>query len=198
MLVMQVTIAPTGTGQPMSNDYTSEGLLKFLKEAAMAGMLNPATARSRRNAAEQLLAQLTDEEAADLRKVDVDDLCSRFHKLQGTSIRPEALKIYRGRLRSALEDYFRYLDDPERFVAVGGENRQLRRRGGASRSEEEQALEEIRLEVADRPSDILPIALREDLVVYIQNLPLDLTRQEARKISRVVQALADEPAEGGA
>ena len=179
----------------MSNDYTREGLLKFLKEAAMAGLLNPATARSRRTAAEQLLTQLNEAEEADLREVDVDELCSRFHKLQGSSIRPEALKIYNSRLKSALADYFRYLDNPDGFVSVGGENRQLRKRSEGARSEEERALEEIRLEVAKRPSDILPIPIRSDTVVYVQNLPLDLSTEEARKIARVVQALADDSAE---
>ncbi|MDX1572260.1 MAG: hypothetical protein R3200_17395 [Xanthomonadales bacterium] len=179
----------------MSDDYTKEGLLKFLKEAAMAGLLNPATARSRRTAAEQLLTQLNDTEQADLREVDVDELCSRFHKLQGSSIRPEALKIYNNRLKSALADYFRYLENPDDFVSVGGENRQLRKRTEGARSEEERALEEIRLEVAERPLDILPIPIRSDTVVYVQNLPLDLTPEEARKVARVVEALADEGSE---
>lgn len=180
--------------KPMSEEYTKDGLLRFLKEAAMAGLLNPATARSRRTAAEQLLTQLNEAEAADLREVDVDELCSRFHKLQGSSIRPEALKIYNSRLKAALADYFAYLGNPDEFVSVGGENRHLRKRSGAVRTEEEQALEEIRLEVTDQPPDILPIPIRDDTVVYVQNLPLDLSRGEARRIARVVEALAADDA----
>ncbi len=38
--------------------------------------------------------------------------------------------------------------------------------------------------------DIVPIPLREDLTVYIQGLPLDLSQAEARKISAVVMAMA--------
>ena len=34
--------------------------------------------------------------------------------------------------------------------------------------------------------------LREDRTVYVQNLPLDLTLREAKKISRVIQALAQD------
>lgn len=176
----------------MKDDYTREGLLRFLKEAAMAGHLNPATARSRRTAAEQLLTQLTAVEAQDLRQLDVDELCTRFHKLQGSTIRPEAITVYAGRLQAALEDYLRYLEDPEGFAAVGGDARQLRRRSDAVRSEEERALEGIRLGVTDGRSDILPIPIRPDHVVYLQNLPLDLTPAEADKVARVVRALAGE------
>lgn len=175
------------------NHYTSNGLLEFLKQSGMAGMINPATARSRRTAAEQLLTQLTSEEQEDLRIVDVDDLCSRFHKLQDSSIRPESLKLYNNRLKSALQDYFAWIDDPDGFVTVGAENRSLRKRQDADkqiRSAEAKALEEIKLGAPEKPGEILPVPIRPDLVVFVQNLPMDLTLPEARKISRVIEALA--------
>ena len=158
----------------------------------MAGLINPATARSRRNAAENLLEQLDEDESADLRKVDVDELCSRFVKLQGSTIRTEALQIYRDRLAAALDDYFRYLDNPQKFSAGGGEQRVLRKRSaGTHRSDEETALEQIKLGIPERPADILPVPIRDDRVVFIQNLPLDLTRSEAEKLSRVILALVE-------
>ncbi|MDJ0653990.1 MAG: hypothetical protein QNJ40_07550 [Xanthomonadales bacterium] len=175
-----------------SNKFSRDGLLDFLKQSAIAGALNPATARSRRNAAEQLLTQLTTEEASDLRQLDVDELCSRFHKLQDSSIRPETLKIYNSRLKSALQDYFAWLDNPDDFVSAGGETRPqpVKRAQAGRKSAEEKALEGIRLTATSMPADLLPIPLRPDRVVYIQNLPLDLTADEAEKIQRVVGALA--------
>ncbi len=38
--------------------------------------------------------------------------------------------------------------------------------------------------------DIVPIPLRENLTVYVQGLPLDLSQAEASKISAVVMAMA--------
>lgn len=178
--------------------YTQDGLLEFLKQSGMAGMINPATARSRRTAAEHLLTQLSGDEVQDLRKVDVDDLCSRFHKLQGSSIRPETLRLYNTRLKAALTDYFSWIDDPDGFVSVGAESRSLRKRSESDRgrrSAEEKALEEIRLGVPDKPSEILPVPIRPDLVVFIQGIPLDLTPDEADKIARVIRALASEAGE---
>jgi hypothetical protein len=179
---------------------TAEGLLGLLKESAMAGMINPATARSRRTAAEQLLSQLSEEEALDLRLVDVDRLCSRFHKLQGTSIRPETLKLYNARLKASLTDYFSWLEDPDGFVSVGAEARTTRKRSDSNRSKmssEERALEEIKLGVPQRPAEIIPIPIRDNRVVFVQNLPLDLTPAEAGKIGRVIAALAVNESEDG-
>ena len=65
----------------------------------MAGVIRPSTARARKVAAEQLLVQLKSHERLDLRQLDVDDLCTRFHKLQGSTIRPETLQIYNERLK---------------------------------------------------------------------------------------------------
>lgn len=191
-------------GRNMSdNNYTRDRLMEFLKQSAMAGFINPATARSRRTAAEELLTRLTDEESEDLRQVDVDELCSRFHKLQGSSIRPETLKLYNNRLKSALTDFFAWSEDPDNFVSVGGDSRSLRKRSDVERtrrSAEEKALEEIKLGAPETPAEILPVPIRPDLVVFIQNLPLDLTSAEAGKICRVVEALAqpdtDEPTGG--
>ena len=179
-------------------EFSAVGLLDFLKKSAMAGRVNPATARSRRTAAEQLLSQLSETESSDLRQLDVDRLCSRFHKLQGSSIRPETLKLYNARLKAALTDYFSWLDDPQGFVSVGSDTRPARRRNAGARhqqSAEDQALEEIRLGAPQRPAEILPIPIRPNRVVFIQNLPLDLSPDEAAKIGRVVAALATEKAE---
>ncbi len=175
--------------------FSKPGLLEFLKESAIAGLLNPATARSRRHAAEQLLMQLDEDEARDLRNLDVDELCGRFHKLQGSTIRPESLRLYNARLKAALSDYFAWIDNPDGFVPTGGEARQLRRRGdGAAgdKSSEEQALEAIKLSAPQQPAELIPIPIRPDRVVYVHNLPLDLTPAEADKVARVVKALAAE------
>jgi hypothetical protein len=40
------------------------------------------------------------------------------------------------------------------------------------------------------PPPIVPIPLRSDLTVYIQGMPMDMTYEEACKISRVIMALS--------
>jgi len=179
-----------------SGDYSRDALLAFLREAAVAGRINPATARSRHNAADKLFAQLTDSEAADLRKVDVDALKARVHDQQGDELRPEVLELYAQRLRSALGDYFRFLDNPDGFVPSAAAGRATSRRAGAApRSREEQALEQLRLGATQYRPDIIPVPLGPDRVVYLHGVPPDLSAAEARKVARVIEALAEEPRE---
>ncbi len=172
----------------MSNqNYSKDGLLDFLKEAAVTGIMNPGVARSRKTAAETLLDHVTAEERINLRQLDVDELCSRIHKIEDSSIREEAMNLYNSRLKSALDDYFSYLSCPETFSSTGSNSApavQVQKRDLA----EQRALESIALHHAGTQDDIIPIPLRDDLIVYLQGLPLNLTAKEASKIVDVVKA----------
>ena len=176
----------------MSNqNYSKNGLLDFLKEAAVTGIMNPGVARSRKTAAEKLLDHVNAEERINLRILDVDELCSRIHKMEDSSIREEALNLYNSRLKSALTDYFQWLEHPESFTSSGSNKapvQQVQKRD----MEEQRALESIALHHAGTQDDIIPIPLREDLIVYLQGLPLNLTAKEAKKIVDVVKAYVQE------
>ena len=82
-----------------AEDYTPERLMIFLRQSAIEGLLNPAVAKSRLNAVEQLFVELTDPERADIRLIDVDKLSLRLHKIQDSSIRPEVLMLYNKRAK---------------------------------------------------------------------------------------------------
>jgi hypothetical protein len=178
-----------------ANDYTPEALLHFLRNSAMQGLINPAVAKSRVNAAEQLFVELNEQERADIRLIDVDRLCQRLHKIQDSSIRPEVVMLYNKRVQAALADYFAWLEDPKSFSSIGGDSLRKEKRYSPTDKEvsrEQKALEEITLSVSEWAGDIISIPLRDDRTVYVQNLPLDLTAQEAKKISRVIQAMAQD------
>jgi hypothetical protein len=171
-------------------DYSQTAFLKFLREGAITGITSPATARSRKLAAEHLLIQLKSHERVDLRLLDVDELCSRFHKLQGSTIRPENIQVYKERLSGALKDFISWASDPAAFQSVEGEKPDAVVVAARDTPGQAQAREELALNPPRSPHDIFPVPIREDLVVYLQNIPLDMTGDEARKISAVVQALA--------
>lgn len=178
-----------------AQDYTPERLMAFLRDAAVQGWVNPAVAKSRQAAIEQLFVELDDKERADIRRIDVDRLCQRLHKLQDSSIRPEVVTLYNKRVQAALADYFAWLDNPRGFSSIGGDGLRKDKRHAASDKEiarEQKALEEITLAASEWPADLVAVPLREDRIVYVQNLPLDLTAREARKISRVILALAQD------
>ena len=171
-------------------DYSESAFLEFLRQSAVSGIVKPATGRARKLAAEQLLVQLKSDERLDLRALDIDELCSRFHKLQGSTIRAENLDVYNQRLGSALKDFIRWRENPAQFVSSEGElveSKMVARRDDAGQAA---AREELTLNPPRSPHDIFPVPLRENLVVYLQNIPLDMTAKEADKIAAVVKALA--------
>jgi hypothetical protein len=174
-------------------DYTQEKLLEFLREAPTQGVLNPAVARSRANAIEHLFPVLTREERADVRLIDLDRLVGRLHTIEGSTLRPEVVELYRNRVHEALVDYLAWLANPKTFATISGHTlrRDFRAQSAASdNAEEMHALEGIALATSERRKDYIPVPLRADVTVYITNLPLDLTTAEADKIARVVAALA--------
>jgi len=178
-----------------NEDYTADRLVQFLRQSTIEGLLNPAIAKSRLNAVEQLSFELTSEEKGDLRLIDVDALCLRVHKLHDSSIRPEVLELYNKRLKAALVDYFSWLDNPSAFFSIGGDTIKKDNRYKTSekeKSHEQKALEDITLATSERVSEIFSIPLRDDRTVYLQNLPLNLTKAEAAKIAKVVKALVVE------
>ncbi len=172
-------------------DYSEAGFHAFMRQSALSGMINPSTGRARKLAAEQLLVELKSHERSDMRLLDVDELCLRFHKLQGSTIRPESLDVYRSRLKDALADFICWTDDPASFVPRESEVRANRESLKKDSPGEARAREQLALAPPRRPHDIFPVPLRDNLVVYVQNVPLDLTPKEADKIAAVVRALAD-------
>lgn len=171
-------------------DYSQTAFVKFLRQGAVTGLMGPATARSRKLATEHLLIQLKPHERKDLRQLDVDELCSRFHKLQGSTIRPENLQVYKERLSSGLKDFIAWTADPVGFKSMEGEKSESVVVAARDTPGQAQAREELALNPPRSPHDIFPVPLRDDLVVYLQNIPLDMTRAEAHKIAAVVKALA--------
>ncbi len=172
----------------MAGEYSKQALLTYLREAALSGRLHPAVARSRHKAAEALLAYISEEEAADLRRLDLQALETQLIDLPRGNLRPEVVALYTQRLGEGLEEYFSAattLGAAATYATTspGGEA------GAPPSAEDRSALEAVRLSFNRYRADIVPIPLGPDRVVYLHDVPSDLTVDEARKIARVVEAL---------
>lgn len=172
----------------VDHPYSAQALLNFLKQAGMEGRINPAAARARRSAVEQLSSELSDQEKADVRRIDVDRLSSRFHTLEGSSIRSEALALYVQRFRAGLSEFLAWREDPAGFQSIATERARALPRG--SIGDEQRVPERIALAATENTSHIVPIPLRESCTVYVANLPSDLKHDEAERIARIIQAFA--------
>ncbi|MFU8877761.1 MAG: hypothetical protein ACNA7E_06440 [Wenzhouxiangellaceae bacterium] len=173
--------------------HSLEALREFLRQAATEGLINPAAARARRRAVEQLESELLPDEREDIRRIEIGALVSRFHQLEGTSIRPEALELYAQRFENGLREYLSWLDNPAGFMGARRERARAWFRDSEQdpeAAEKRKADEEIALQATENPRHIVPVPIRDGHVVYLANLPLDLTRAEAQRIAGVVLAYA--------
>ena len=182
----------------MSESRSREELLKFLDYVRAKGLMSPNTAESRKASVNKVLGILSEDEAADVTVLDLDHVISRFGNLHGKQYTPESLRSYRSRVKSSIEDFKRYLDNPMAFKPgvskrKGDGNGNLKPQVHHLRAENMSTGSPVIERASLTPSasiNILPIPLRADLVVRIQGLPFDLTEAEAKKIAAVVQAMA--------
>ncbi|MEL6385736.1 MAG: hypothetical protein AAFR00_00160 [Pseudomonadota bacterium] len=182
----------------MSNDRSLKGFLTFLDYLGDKGLLNPSTAATRKASANKIFAILSDEEAQDVLALNLDEVMVRFHNLQGQNYSPGSIQTYQSRVKSSLEDFKSYIDNPLGFKpSVTSKERKPK----ATKSEKgtlagypsdktEKTSPSQSQDTGFANASILPIPLRADLVVRIQGLPFDLTQVEANKLAAVIKAMA--------
>lgn len=181
----------------MAQARSREALLSFLDYLGSKGLMAPATASARKVAVNKVFGILSSEEAEDVLAVDLDETMTRFGHLQGKSFTPGSLSTYRSRLRSALDDFAAYVENPLAFrPKVQARKRTENAPKAGVRNSKAPESEEV-ANPSPRPitpsfvtANILPIPIRSDLVIQIQGLPFDLTEAEAKRIANVILALA--------
>lgn len=189
----------------MNKDYSLDALNKFLEYTIDKGILKAETAKSRRVASNKILEKLGPEERADLRLVNLDVEADRFANRQGGDYLPASLQVYKSRARSALTDFFAYVDNPMTFKPAGASRAVAKANGGTPKKASGGAGQAApqngvtaapQLPVAPAPSVethdhlVFPIPIRPGLVVKLMHIPADLSTGEAEKIAQVVRALA--------
>jgi len=181
---------------PQVPDYSRDALLAFIDYASEKGLTNKNTAASRKVSVSSMLGILDDHEAQDVRALDIDEIEKRFHNLYPTKYSPESLRVYRSRLKSSLEDFLRYQDNPASFKSSAPSKGP---KSGGKKTQDQPSntnLPAITTHHSPPPSAHgratinIPIPLQGSCVVTINGIPIDLTEQEAKRIANVVMALA--------
>jgi hypothetical protein len=178
------------------SDCSRDAVLDFLDYLARKGLVKPGTVASRKVAVNALLSILSDDEAKDLRELDIEVLLQRFSNLKGSEFKPESLRVYKSRLVSTLEDFNNYRQNPAGFKPSGivrDKKAALRDRVKARETKHVVTAvggqsHEIQTTKVDEFT--FPIPLRSGVVVKVTGIPADLTPEEAAKIGKVVLALS--------
>jgi hypothetical protein len=182
----------------MAGQRSREDLKAFLDWVGAKGLMPLATVHARKAAVNNILEILSEEEASDVTLINIDELMSRYSNLKGKNYTPDSLKTYQSRLSKALEDFEIYVENPMGFRPSGG------KRKISTAGKESVKLEKNRPNVASPPigvsapsvpppsANIIPIAIRQDLIIHVQGIPFDLTKAEAQRVANVILAMAME------
>lgn len=181
----------------MNGERSPEALLDFLDYLARKGLMKKATVSARKAAASKVLSILEPHESEDVTMIDIDDLFSRFSRLEGSDYTPGSLTTYKSRLSSAIDDFRNYQENPMSFrpSVNSRSSKSVSRKSEDPASLAGQRSAHNKFEHRTPPQTsvtILPIPIRSDLTVQIQGLPFDLTSAEAKKIANVVLAMVAE------
>jgi hypothetical protein len=180
----------------MDRDYSVDAFMRFLDYAAKKGLVKLHTVRARKTSSKRLLDLLDPDEKQDLKSLDLDHLAERFANKEGTGFKPESLQTYQRRLKTALEDFFAFTENPRSFKPTSAAR--ASRQSGPARPDRSgrtssKAGGSPSRETGVSPgldSLVFPIPLRPGVVVKLCDIPPDLTDAEAEKVAAVIKALA--------
>ncbi|MDS1503807.1 hypothetical protein [Shigella boydii] len=167
-----------------TKSYTIKAFQDFLQMLPELGIVNDATARNLRDSSLRLLTVLgADFTDADIRDYSVANLASSYADSAESKPSESSLQAYKSRMQSAIDKFISY-QNGEINVSVGDVNKKKERKKMAPKKK---AVADVQVGVKTFE---LPIPLRGDLIVTIGNLPRDLTKDEAKRISLIVESFA--------
>lgn len=176
--------------------YTRDGLIKFTELLGSKGLANTNTAGAMKVAVSRILSDLSPEEEADVRKVDVPTAIRRYNNKNPNALSPKSLAEYQRRVATAIREFVRYVDNPPGYTAIGREPKTGKSDNGErSVSRKKQAPERRPADTPTVPpvsaSSGLSLAfpLRSDFLAQVV-VPRDLKTDEAKRLAAFIATLA--------
>ncbi len=179
----------------MEKDYSATAFFEFMDYLGAKGILKQNTAASRKAAGAKMLEILEEDEKQDLRKIDVNELHSRFANIAGMKYTQASLKVYKSRFKRARQDFIRFVDNPSGFKPSVSERETSSNNSGTKpKKKGKKTTGSAKVTTAPSPGFreplVVPVPIRSDVTVEIHNLPDDLSEAEAARVAAIVQAFA--------
>ena len=180
-------------------DFSKRALMGFLETSVAKGRINANTGGGIRAACNKILEQVTADE--DIRSFDVAAAIIQYNNRHPGELSDESLRVYESRVRRAISGFVESINDPtgsNQLVKSASAKRakngvRLEKVAAAKEKDAEKALSEfhpepIRASVTES-SLAIPFPLRPTFLAQIV-IPRDLTKDEARRLSAFIDALA--------
>jgi hypothetical protein len=183
-------------------EANGRGLVDFWTYVIERGLMPANTAGALRGASKEVLSAVESEgwETLELRQIDVEDFNERFARLQASKFKPETLQVYKSRFKNAVSMYTDFLENPSGWRYKAKKPYKGRSRPAeATRSENHKPPVDPAGQDSKDNYELPPVLtidhqypLRPNLIIKVQ-LPVDLTKSEASKLSAFVTSLVQEP-----
>jgi hypothetical protein len=189
-------------------DFSKQALLDFIEVSIEKGRMNRNTGGGIRAACRKILEQVAAD--ADVRSVDVTAEVVQYNNRHPSELSSDSLRVYESRVRSVIESFVQSVTDPTGYKLPGKMNG-----GKAARTSKKVGEKDAKpaaaepLESATAPphsaavhtraaatdtSLALPFPLRPTFLAQVV-VPRDMTKEEAKRLSAFLDALAhDAPA----
>lgn len=167
-----------------AKSYTIKAFQDFLQALPELNIVNESTARNLRDSSLRLLTVLgSNAENVDIRGCNVANMADSYAESAENKPSASSLQAYKSRMQSAIDKFISYQSGEGELLEA--DNRQKKERRKVSAKKKIVAEDPVSVKTFE-----LPIPLRDDLIVTIGNLPRDLTRDEAKRISLIVESFA--------
>lgn len=168
--------------------FTLQLFYEFLDSLNNSGAVNPATARNIRNSSQRIMAFATDSEKDDVTKLDVDELVRRYQDSANPTPNKTTLSNYKSRTLSAIGRFKTHQLGQDITDSFSETTQEIKRTMNA-KAKKPRGKQAVKV-IEEVKTFELPIPLRGDLIVTITNLPRDLTKEEARRISNIIESFS--------
>lgn len=173
-------------------EYSVDELLEFLDHAADRGLMPTPTAKALAVASRRVFGALSEDERGDLRAVDVNSAVKRFGNKHAKEFTPKSLREYGQRASRAVDQFLRWRNDPAGFSVKTRSTAASRKRSA---------------DVPNHPvdpltgNDVSPafgsisntfqtsFPVRPGMVVTLVNVPADLSKAEAERLTQFIKML---------
>jgi hypothetical protein len=187
----------------VEHDHSLEALKQFLHYIGDKGLIGGAQAQAWRVAVGKILQDVSDAEAADVRKIDIDLALRKFVNRNPGKLSPNSLGEYKRRATAAIQEFISWTSDPTGYkprAATGSRSPSSGKRvGGLADREKSKASTTTSPPTAPISSEPpapqpagglpLPYPLRPDFLAQVV-IPRDLTMEEAKRLGAFLTTLA--------
>jgi hypothetical protein len=174
-------------------DFSRDALARFIDYVVEKNLVNPSTAQGWRVATAKVLDELTPEEGADVRRIDVDATFKQFLNRNPGRLSPASTGEYRRRVGRAIDEFVSWMENPAGYGSrtAAWAAKAERRPASRPRARVPVSAAGPAPERSETGGVALSFPVRPGFLAQVV-VPADLTVDEARRMGAFLLTLAPE------